>query len=127
MVASSSSGVDRDIRAAKAIAIAEIESLRSKTAERSKMLVCRDVEVTYGGTQVLFGVDFDVDEGDIVVLLGTNGAGKSTLLRAIAGITPASSGAVFLDGFDITREPPFGNAGRGVVLMPGGHAVFPTL
>ena len=52
---------------------------------KGKLLVCRDVDVAYDGVQVLFGVDFDVEEGEIIALLGTNGAGKSTLLRAISG------------------------------------------
>ena len=91
------------------------------------MLVCRDIDVVYDGAQVLFGVDFDVEEGEIVALLGTNGAGKSTLLRAIAGIQQASNGAIFLDGDDITHLPPHDIAKRGVVMMPGGNAIFPTL
>jgi branched-chain amino acid transport system ATP-binding protein len=83
--------------------------------------------VTYDDVQVLFNVDFDVEEGEIVALLGTNGAGKSTLLRAIAGVQEASNGAIFLDGDDITHVPPHENAARGIVMMPGGNAVFPTL
>src|SRR5207245_10312678 len=84
-------------------------------------------EVVYDGAQVLNGVDFDVEDGEIVALLGTNGAGKSTLLRAIAGIQEASSGAVFYDGVDITHAPPHLNAAGGVVLVPGGRAIFPSL
>ena len=61
--------------------------------------------------QVLFGVDFDVEEGEIIALLGTNGAGKSTLLRAISGTQEASSGAVVFDGRDITHMPPHEIAG----------------
>jgi ABC-type branched-subunit amino acid transport system ATPase component/sugar phosphate permease len=127
IIGSASTGVDRDIRAARAAALADEEARKARDAGRSKMLVCRDVDVTYDGVQVLFGVDFDVEEGDIIALLGTNGAGKSTLLRAIAGISQASNGAIFLDGRDITHAPPHENAANGVVMMPGGHAVFPTL
>ena len=127
VIGSAGSGVESDIRAALAASAAEIEARKAKDSGRSKMLICRDVDVTYDGAQVLFGVDLDVEEGELVALLGTNGAGKSTLLRAIAGIQEASNGAVFLDGDDITHMPPHQIAERGVVMMPGGQATFPTL
>ncbi len=119
--------IEQDIRAGIAASMADEAYRRSKQAGRSKLLVCRDVDVTYDGAQVLFGVDFDVEEGELIALLGTNGAGKSTLLRAIGGIQEASNGAVFLDGDDITHLPPHLIARRGVVTMPGGNAIFPTL
>ncbi len=124
---SAGSGVDRDIRAAIAASMAEQEAERARKAGRAKMLICRDVDVAYDGVQVLFGLDFDVEDGEIVALLGTNGAGKSTLLRAIGGVQEASGGAIFLDGADITHVPPHEIAQRGVVMVPGGHAIFPTL
>jgi len=124
---SASVGVDRDIRAARAAAMADEAAIKARQSGRNKMLVCRDLDIHYGGVQVLFNVDFDVDEGDIIALLGTNGAGKSSLLRAIAGVREASNGAIFLDGRDITHAPPHENAVHGVVMMPGGNAVFPTL
>jgi branched-chain amino acid transport system ATP-binding protein len=127
IIASGSGGVQRDIRAAQAAAMAEEEARKARSGGRGKMLVCRDVDVEYDGVQVLFNVDFDMDEGEIVALLGTNGAGKSTLLRAIAGIQEASNGAIFLDDLDITHVPPHENARRGVVMMPGGQATFPAL
>ncbi|MGH2807898.1 MAG: MFS transporter [Actinomycetota bacterium] len=119
--------VERDIRAAQAAAMAGEELERTRSEGRSKMLICRDVDVTYGGTQVLFNVDFDVDEGEIVALLGTNGAGKSSLLKGIAGVHEVSNGAVFFDGEDITHVPPHENVGRGLLFVPGGRAVFPSL
>ena len=76
---------------------------------------------------MLFGVDFEVEEGEIVALLGTNGAGKSTLLRAISGTQEAADGAIILGGRDITHMPPHEIAERGVVHMPGGRGVFPGL
>jgi branched-chain amino acid transport system ATP-binding protein len=127
IILSAASGVERDIRAARAAAMADQEAARARASGRSKMLICRDVDVDYDGVQVLFNVDFDVEEGDIIALLGTNGAGKSTLLRAIAGIREAANGAIFLDGVDITHVPPHENAANGIVMMPGGNAVFPTL
>ena len=84
-----------------------------------KLLLVRNVDVHYDGVQVLFGVNFEVDEGEIVALLGTNGAGKSTLLKTIAGLVEATNGAVVFDGRDMTYAPPNEVAGRGVVHDAG--------
>ncbi|MEA2682354.1 MAG: hypothetical protein QOK05_682 [Chloroflexota bacterium] len=119
--------VDKDIRSAQAYNMASKESKRAKEEGRSKMLICRQVEVFYDAAQVLFGVDLDIEEGEIVALLGTNGAGKSTLLKAIAGVHAATYGAIFLDGEDISHNPAHVNAEQGIVFMPGGRAVFPTM
>jgi ABC-type branched-subunit amino acid transport system ATPase component/MFS family permease len=118
---------ERDMRSAAASAAAGAAWRTARDEGQAKLLVCRDVDVEYDGVQVLFGVDFDVADGDIVALLGTNGAGKSTLLRAINGTHEASSGAVVFDGRDITHMPPHEVAARGVVSMPGGRGVFPDL
>jgi len=124
ILASGAGGVERDIRAVRA---ADRAADRSGLDGGSTLLVVRDVDVAYDGVQVLFGVDLDVERGEIVALVGTNGAGKSTLLRAISGTQEASNGAIFLDGHDITHLPTHENAARGVVMMPGGAAVFPSL
>ena len=91
------------------------------------VLVARDLAVSYGRTQVLFGVDLTVDRGEIVALLGTNGAGKSTLLKAICGSITPHAGSVVLDGRDITRLRVEETAAAGVVIVPGGKGVFPML
>ncbi|MCB0970692.1 MAG: ATP-binding cassette domain-containing protein, partial [Acidimicrobiales bacterium] len=83
--------------------------------------------VSYGDVQVLFGVDLDVAEGEIIALLGTNGAGKSTLLKAISGVAPAHRGAVVFDGRDITHAPPEEIAPLGIAQVPGGQGVFGSL
>ncbi len=116
-----------DMRNAFATALAGEEWRKAKREGKGKLLVCRDVDVEYDGVQVLFGVDFDVEEGEIVALLGTNGAGKSTLLRAISGTQEASAGAIVFDGRDITHMPPHEVTARGVIHMPGGRGVFPGL
>jgi branched-chain amino acid transport system ATP-binding protein len=118
---------DIDRRNAFSAAVAAEEVRRSRAAADAKLLVCRDVCVEYSGVQVLFNVDFDVYEGEIIALLGTNGAGKSTLLRAICGISEASDGAIVFDGRDITHSLPNETAARGVICMPGGRGVFPGL
>ncbi|MDQ1372849.1 MAG: hypothetical protein QOJ09_187, partial [Actinomycetota bacterium] len=91
------------------------------------LLLCRGVEVAYDQVQVLFGVDMDVRPGEIVALLGTNGAGKSTLLKAISGVVDPIGGAMFFAGRDITHADANQTAKLGIVQVPGGKAVFPTL
>jgi ABC-type branched-subunit amino acid transport system ATPase component/MFS family permease len=124
---SASATVDADIRAATAAAMAAQISREAKERGETKLLVCRDVDVHYGPVQVLFNVDFEVDEGEVVALLGTNGAGKSTLLRAVSGVVTPSNGATYYDGEDITYLPAHEHVGRGIVSVPGGKGVFAGL
>jgi branched-chain amino acid transport system ATP-binding protein len=105
---------------------AQLRRERENASERS-LLVCRNVDVSYGQTQVLFGVDFDVKEGEVVALLGTNGAGKSTLLKAVAGSIDINGGAIFCHGEDMTGLGAAAVTATGVVLVPGGKGVFPGL
>ena len=91
------------------------------------LLECIGLEVAYGRTQILFDVSIDVDEGEVLAVLGTNGAGKSTLLRAITGLTPPKGGQVLLDGRDVTGTSPVKMASLGVAQMPGGRGIFPDL
>ena len=121
---SAASFVEFDLRAARAKAMATADWAQAKREGRDKLLVIRDVDVYYGSVQVLFGIDLEVEEGEIVALLGTNGAGKSTVLRAISGVTEASNGAILFDGTDITHIPPHEIASKGVAQTPGGRGVF---
>ncbi|MEX0875635.1 MAG: ATP-binding cassette domain-containing protein [Actinomycetota bacterium] len=91
------------------------------------LLRVRDLEVSYDGVQVLFGVDLDVEAGGIVALLGTNGAGKSTVLKAISGIVEVGEGSVALEGDEIAGRQAHDIAALGVVQAPGGAGVFPSL
>lgn len=88
------------------------------------LLRATDVRFSYGKLQVLFGISLDVRPGEALALLGTNGAGKSTLLRVIAGLERADHGEITFAGEDISREPAEHMAARGMVLIPGGRAVF---
>ena len=90
-------------------------------------LECRGVDVAYDKVQVLFGVDLDVEEGEIIALLGTNGAGKSTLLKAISGLVRPTAGTIHFGGKDITKADAVETSRLGIVQVPGGKAVFPTL
>jgi ABC-type branched-subunit amino acid transport system ATPase component/predicted MFS family arabinose efflux permease len=98
-----------------------------KTKGTRALLVVENLDVAYDATQVLFGVNFEVQEGELVALLGTNGAGKSTLLKAVSGLVHPRAGAVFFDGKDITHFEPEETAAAGIILMPGGKSIFPTL
>ncbi len=91
------------------------------------LLTVEDLEVGYDGMQVLFGTHLTVGRGEMVALLGTNGAGKSTVLRAVSGLSGISGGRVLFDGQDITGLGPAAIARLGIVLVPGGRAMFPTL
>jgi ABC-type branched-subunit amino acid transport system ATPase component len=91
------------------------------------LLSCQGVEVAYGSVQVLFGVDMEIERNEIVALLGTNGAGKSTLLKAVSGLVKPIGGRVIFDGEDITGLDPAKTARMGIIQVPGGKAVFPTL
>ena len=91
------------------------------------LLDARGVKVAYGGVPILFGVDLAVHEGEAVALLGTNGAGKSTLLKAISGLVTPKDGSIRFDDQEITGRPAHKVAARGLLQMPGGHGVFPTL
>ena len=111
----------------------DVERLHPDYVERARrtddrvLLETRGLTVSYSGVQVLFGVDLEVREGEILALLGTNGAGKSTTLNAISGIVEADGGNVFFDGEAITGEPPERTVARGIVQVPGGRGIFPGL
>ncbi|MCU1448086.1 MAG: transporter related [Acidimicrobiales bacterium] len=96
-------------------------------ASSDALLTCRGVDVAYDQVQVLFGVDLDVADGEIVALLGTNGAGKSTLLKAISGLVDPTAGTIAYAGRDITHADAVETSRLGIVQVPGGRAVFPTL
>jgi ABC-type branched-subunit amino acid transport system ATPase component/sugar phosphate permease len=104
----------------------EEEELQGMAARgvRLPMLACRHVDFSYGQLQVLFDVDFNVEEGELVALLGTNGAGKSTLLRVVSGLGLPSRGSVRFRGGDITFLEPPRRVRLGITQVPGGRAVF---
>lgn len=85
------------------------------------------LEVAYGRTQVLFGVDLVVDDGALVCLMGRNGVGKTTLLNAVMGLLPLHAGAVAVDGSTLGHRHPFERARLGIGYVPQGHQVFPHL
>jgi ABC-type branched-subunit amino acid transport system ATPase component/MFS family permease len=109
--------------------ILESEDIRVIKGRGGKlpMLSAKGIDFSYGQLQVLFGVDFTVDEGEMVALLGTNGAGKSTLLKVISGIGLPSAGTVRFKGEDITYLDAERRVPLGISQVPGGRAVFGSM
>lgn len=91
------------------------------------MLTLKGVEAGYGSSKVLFGVDLNLSEGQLVAMMGRNGMGKTTTVRAITGLTPASAGSIKLAGQDITTLKPYQIGQAGIALVPEGRQVFSTL
>ncbi|HVL76411.1 MAG TPA: ABC transporter ATP-binding protein [Noviherbaspirillum sp.] len=85
------------------------------------------LETAYGSSQVLFGVSFDIREGEVATLLGRNGVGKTTTLRSILGLTPARRGAIEFLGQRIERLPADRIARLGIGIVPEGRQIFPNL
>ena len=127
MIASGAQVVRRDINDVWAASAARSKAMLDRAEGRSKLLIVHDLNVSYAQLQVLFDINIEVDEGEIVALLGTNGAGKSTLLRAISGVTEANFGAVIFDGRDITHAPPNEIAEFGIAQVPGGAGIFGSM
>lgn len=127
IISTGGSVIEHDIADAWSSSAARSQALIDRGSGRSKLLVVKDLQVSYGQQQVLFDIDLDVAEGEVLAVLGTNGAGKSTLMRAISGVTEADFGAVVLDGRDITHAPPNEIAAFGVGQVPGGSGTFPSL
>ncbi|MDQ1713099.1 MAG: branched-chain amino acid transport system ATP-binding protein livF [Frankiaceae bacterium] len=120
--------INADLDTMLAQIVEEEESRRLVASGRTPpLLACRGLDFSYGQVQVLFGVDFTVDDGEMVALLGTNGAGKSTLLRVVSGLGLPSAGSVRLRGVDMTYVDPERRVRMGVVQVPGGRAVFGPL
>ena len=91
------------------------------------MLRLEGIHAFYGPVHVLFGIDLEVDHGEIVALLGTNGAGKTTILRVVSGLVRPSEGTVTWEGARLNGLRPAQIVRRGVVQMPGGRGVFPGM
>jgi branched-chain amino acid transport system ATP-binding protein len=91
------------------------------------LLRAEDLEIVYGQVSACRGLNFHIDDGEIVTLIGANGAGKSTTLRAIAGVLAPRRGVVRFNGADITRMPSYERAELGISLVPEGRRVFPFL
>ena len=88
------------------------------------LLEVKDLEVHYGVIKALKGVSFEVNEGEIIALIGANGAGKTTTLQTVSGILPISSGKIFFNGEEITKIPAHKLVKLGISQVPEGRRVF---
>jgi branched-chain amino acid transport system ATP-binding protein len=91
------------------------------------LLEVRDLHVQYGRLRVLHGISLSVPRGKIISVVGANAAGKSTLVNAISGLLTPASGAVVLDGADITQLPAHTRVELGLVQVPEGRKLFPAM
>ncbi len=91
------------------------------------MLKLDQIKTYYGVSQVLFGMSLEVNDGEVVTLMGRNGMGKTTTIRSIMGLTPAREGSILMDGTDIRTLPPYRVARFGLGLVPEGRQIFPNL
>ncbi len=91
------------------------------------MLEVRGLETAYGQSQVLFGMNFEINAGEVVTLMGRNGMGKTTTVRSIMGLTPTRSGSIRFDGTALRGMPSYKIARTGIGLVPEGRQIFPNL
>jgi branched-chain amino acid transport system ATP-binding protein len=91
------------------------------------MLEVKDLETSYGPSQVLFGVSFRIEAGQVATLLGRNGMGKTTTVRSIMGMNPCNAGSITFDGRLTSGLPSYRIAQAGIGLVPEGRQIFPNL
>ena len=91
------------------------------------ILEAEQIHTYYGTSHILFGISFEVREGESICLLGRNGAGKTTTLRSIIGLTPPRSGKIRFRGKDIVGKPPYRIAQLGIGFVPDDRRIFPDL
>ena len=85
------------------------------------------METSYGQSQVLFGIDLKINQGEVVTLIGRNGMGKTTTINSIMGLVKIKSGLIIFDGNHVQNKPPYKVARTGIGLVPEGRQIFPNL
>ncbi len=91
------------------------------------MLEIKDLEVCYGVIRAIKGISFEVNQGEVIALIGANGAGKTTILHTITGLIPAKSGSIMFEEKDLLKTPPHKIVGMGMAHVPEGRRVFQNL
>ena len=90
-------------------------------------LEIKDLHVFYGKIEAIKGVSVNVNQGEIITLIGANGAGKTTMLKTISGIRPVTSGQILFDGQDISKVPAHERVEMGISQAPEGRGIFPGM
>lgn len=91
------------------------------------MLEIKNLEVYYGMIQAIKGISFEVNEGEVIALIGANGAGKTTILHSVTGLVPAKAGEIIFEGTNITKIPGHKIVSMGMAHVPEGRRVFAQL
>jgi len=91
------------------------------------MLSVSDLKVSYGQSEVIHGLDFDVPKNETLAIMGRNGMGKTTLFKSLIGLLPSSNGSISVDGVDVTGSESFQRVENGIAYVPQGRMIFPSL
>lgn len=91
------------------------------------MLEVKDLKVNYGMIQAIKGISFEVNQGEVIALIGANGAGKTTILHTVTGLLAPKSGSIFFEGKEITKVPAHRIVSMGMAHVPEGRRVFAQL
>ena len=91
------------------------------------MLEIKDLEVCYGVIRAIKGISFEVNQGEVIALIGANGAGKTTILHTITGLVPAKSGSILFEGKELTKMPAHKIVSMGMAHVPEGRRIFQQL
>lgn len=91
------------------------------------MLKVEDVSVSYGKSQVVYNVSFQIEDNEKLLILGRNGVGKTTLLKSIIGLLGTNSGSIHLDDVDVTKMKPYERSKTGIAYVPQGREIIPQL
>ena len=91
------------------------------------ILEARQLKASYGASQILFGIDFQLAKGETVCILGRNGVGKTTTMRSVMGVLKPAGGSVLFNGIDIGGMPPYKISRLGIAYVPQGRQIFPNL
>lgn len=95
--------------------------------KKSPMLEVKDLHVHYGVIEAIKGISFEVNQGEVIALIGANGAGKTTTLHTVTGLIKPTSGSIFFEGKDITKVPSHKIVSLGMAHVPEGRRVFAQL
>ncbi|OHX14355.1 ABC transporter ATP-binding protein [Chromobacterium sphagni] len=91
------------------------------------ILEVKNLQVAYGGIQAVKGIDFHIEQGELVTLIGANGAGKTTTLKTLVGMVKKSGGSIVYDGKDVASIPSYDFVRHGLAMVPEGRGVFAKL